>query len=171
MTLRIAILAAVACHAAVGQTAAPDALPAVTVGAGMSWNRGTTSPLAENTSVALRIKDTSWYSWTMAATALSPPVKGTGPRLSTITTGAAYVAAQSATGRVALVLIVQAGLTATALATSATFNGNVGVAVRLGKNSAFRVMPYAGGQTGGGTPVGAFVMQPGVMLLYGFGGK
>ena len=146
------------------------ALPDITFGAGVNWNRGAVYPLVENTNLALHIKNTNWYSWTTVGTPVAPAPAGAAPLPSTISTGGAYIAAQSASGSVALVLILQGGLAATALATTGTFTGNLGVAFRIKKSNVF-LMPFAGGSSSQGGNIGQFVLQPGVMVLYGFGGK
>ncbi len=147
-----------------------SALPAITFGAGTSWARGAANPLLESTNLAIQIKGTNWYSWTTVNTPIAAAPKGSAPLPSTITTGAAFVAAQSASGSVSLLFILQAGLAATQISTTGAFNGNVGAAFRLGKSHAY-IMPYAGGASGTGGSLTSFVLQPGVMVLYGFGGK
>jgi hypothetical protein len=83
------------------------------------------------------------------------------------------VAAQSPTGSISLVLIVQAGFSATATNVAPSFSGNVAVPIRLGKTHAY-LMPYvkAGNPTFGTNGAAATaILQPGFMILYGFGGK
>jgi hypothetical protein len=95
--------------------------------------------------------------------------------VSTITTGGAWIAAQSPSGKVSLIAIVQAGFS-TIQSTSATapaFTGSMGVAFRLGKKPVY-IIPYAkasNASTGTSGALATAVFQPGVMVLYGFGGK
>lgn len=147
-------------------------LPDVTVGLGVSWNRGSVYPLSADTNIAIHLGATSkWYSWTTVSTPIATSPQGTSPLPSSLRTGGAYVAAQSSTGVVSLIMIVGGGFSATSNNLTPIFDGNVGVPVRV-KQSGFYVMPYiraTNASLGGlnGAAISAMV-QPGVMLLYGF---
>jgi len=142
---------------------------------GPSWMRGAAYPLSLDTNLAFHFTG-NWYSWTTVSTPIvSAPANGV-PAPSTISTGGAYVAAQSSTGSVSLVLIVETGLSTSRATSNVTpaLSGNIGVAFRLGKSNAY-LMPYAKAANTAASPTGSSlgtaVFQPGVMLLYGFKGK
>jgi hypothetical protein len=151
-------------------------LPAYTVGAGPSWTRGGSSPYSFDTTVGIHIGQSQWYSWTDISTPIATSAPGSLPVASTITTGGAWVPIQSPTGSVSLIFIVQAGFsTLEATSTIApAFTGTLGVAFRLGKSHVY-VMPYAKASnattsaTSGALATAVF--QPGVQIMYGFGGK
>ena len=148
------------------------ALPSLTVAAGPSWTRGSAYTANADVDIAVRLGSSSWYSWSTISTPVTAiSVTGT-PVVSTISTGGAWVAAQSSSGSVSLVTIVQAGLSASAT-TSLAFTGSIGVAFRLGKKPVY-IMPYAKASNASIGTSGALataIFQPGVMVLYGFGGK
>ena len=152
------------------------ALPSITVGVGPSWTRGSTYPVSGDVNVAIHIGSGNWYSWSTVSTPVATVPAGSPPLVSTITTGGAWIAAQSPSGSISLITIAQVGFS-TVQATSTTapaFTGSIGVAFRLGKTHAY-LMPYAkaaNASTGGASgALATAVFQPGVMLLYGFGGK
>jgi hypothetical protein len=156
---------------------AGPALPTTLAGAGFSWQRGAAYPLQENTIYAKDFTTTAnnqkiatpWFLWVIASTPITPTPTGSQPTPSTISAGASYVAAQSASGSVLLVLTATGGLSATQASAGGTFNGNVGVAFRLGRTHWY-AMPYVGGSSlVGGVSSGSFVAQPGVAFLYGWG--
>jgi hypothetical protein len=159
----------------VNTTVNSAALPSITMGAGPSWTRGAANPFALDVDVALHIGSGNWYSWSTVSTPIAWPNTSGSPQVSTITTGGAWVAAQNTSGLVSLITIVQAGFT-TVQATSTTapaFTGSIGVALRLGKTHAY-LMPYAKAsnpQTGTNGSLATAIFQPGMMVLYGFGGK
>lgn len=147
-------------------------LPSLTIGGGPSWTRGSAYAANADVDIAIRVGTSNWYSWSTVSTPVTAQPVGVTPLVSTITTGAAWVAAQSASGAVSLITIVQAGLSASATA-SLAFTGSVGVAFRVGKKPIY-IMPYAKASNASTGTNGAFasaVLQPGVMILYGFGGK
>jgi hypothetical protein len=152
------------------------ALPSYTIGAGSSWTRGGTSPASFDTTFAIHVGQGQWYSWTDVSTPIKTTAPGAQPVASTITTGGGWIPAQSASGSVSLIVIVQAGFsTLQANSTVApAFTGSVGVAFRLGKSHVY-LMPYAKASNATtSTTSGALataVFQPGVQVLYGFGGK
>ena len=151
------------------------ALPSITMGAGPSWTRGAQYASSVDVDIALHIGTSNWYSWSTVSTPVATVPAGGPPLVSTITTGGAWIAAQSPSGKVSLITIVQAGFS-TVQATSTTdpaFTGSIGVAFRLGKKPIW-VMPYAkasNATTGTTGALATAVFQPGVMVLYGFGGK
>lgn len=151
------------------------ALPSITIGAGPSWTRGSAYPLSADVDVAIHVGSGNWYSWSTVSTPVATVPTGAPPLVSTITTGGAWVAAQNTSGSVSLITIVQAGFS-TVQATSTTapaFTGSIGVAFRLGKSHTY-IMPYAkagNASTGTSGALATAVFQPGVMLLFGFGGK
>jgi hypothetical protein len=152
-----------------------SALPSITIGAGPSWTRGASNSAAADVNVAYHIGTGNWYSWSTVSTPVAAVPSGGPPLVSTITTGGAWVAAQSPTGCVSLITIVQAGFS-TVQATSTTapaFTGSIGVAFRLGKKPIY-IMPYAKASntaTGTSGALATAVFQPGLMVMYGFGGK
>lgn len=159
------------------QTAVPTAstLPSQTIGAGTSWLRGNAYPASGDVNVGLRIGATSFYSWTTISTPIATTPAGSQPLPSSITTGAAWIAAQNATGSVSLVAIAQGGFTSisSTAGVSASISGSFGVAFRPWKAHVW-IFPYvkaANPATGVGGAVATAILQPGVMLLYGFGGK
>ena len=151
------------------------ALPSITMGAGPSWTRGSSYAASLDVDVALHIGTSNWYSWSTVSTPVATVPAGGPPLVSTITTGGAWIAAQSPSGKVSLIAIVQAGFS-TIQSTSATapaFTGSMGVAFRLGKKPVY-IIPYAkasNASTGTSGALATAVFQPGVMVLYGFGGK
>jgi len=185
MTKLLVTAALLACSAWT-QTAAPAApapsgsvvsppLPGLTVGVGPSWMRGAAYPLSLDTNLAVHLTG-NWYSWTTVSTPVVPTPANGVPVSSTISTGGAYVAAQSGTGSVSLVLIVETGFSTSQATSNVTpaFSGNIGVAFRLGKSNTY-IMPYARAANAAvsstGSSLATAVFQPGVMFLYGFKGK
>jgi hypothetical protein len=151
-------------------------LPSYTFGSGVSWTRGGTTPYSLDTTFAIHIGQGQWYSWTAVTTPLAKSVPGAPPVPSTITTGGAWIPAQSPTGSLSLVLIVQGGFS-NVVATSTiapAFTGSVGLAIRV-KKTHWYIMPYAkAANASSATSSGSLataVFQPGVQVLYGFGGK
>lgn len=162
------------------QTPISSNLPTLLFGGGVSWRRGAAYPLSQDDVFAKNFSavdstgkkvPTNWYLWTMASTPITPTPAGGTPVPSTLSAGATYVAAQNTAGTVFLALNVLGGLSATQATAGAQFTGNVGVAIKLGQTHMY-LFPYLGGSTAtGGSTAGSFVAQPGVMLLYGFGGR
>jgi hypothetical protein len=153
-------------------------LPSYTIGAGPSWTRGGSSPYSVDTTIGVHIGQTQWYSWTNISTPFTlPVVPGAPPAASTITTGGAWIPVQSRNGAVSLVFIVQAGFTMTQATSTAApaFSGAAAVAIRLLKKTPLYLMPYAKtanastSVTSGALATAVF--QPGVQVMYGFGGK
>lgn len=188
----ITVLFACYCLTAAAQTvtpvtpatpAAPLIGPSMLVSEGVQWQRGATYPLVDQTSFAKQISGTSWYSWTTVTTPFTSAAAGSPPVASSLSTGGAYVAAQSATGSVSLVMIAQAGFAstgatttasnvgvATTSTTSAVFTGNVGVAIVPFKSHPnFAIFPYCAGQGAVGGSMTSFILQPGISVMYGFG--
>jgi hypothetical protein len=172
------ILSIVLTSSAFGQTA--QTLPSSVLGSGISYQRGASYPLVENTVYGHNFTttnpdsgkkiQTNWYLWTQASTPIAHS-PASGPLASTISAGVTYVAAQSASGSVLVTLTALGGLSASASQSGGQFNGNIGVAFRLGKSN-FYVMPYLGGSAlPSGPGSGTFVTQPGITFLYGFFGK
>jgi hypothetical protein len=137
--------------------------------------RGAAYPLSLDTNLAFHLAG-NWYSWTTVSTPVVPTPANGVPVPSTISTGGAYVAAQSSTGSVSLVLIVEAGFFTSQATSNVTpaFTGNIGVAFRLGKSNTY-IMPYAraanAAVSSAGSSLATAVFQPGIMFLYGFKGK
>lgn len=178
---RIALFLAIACIAgaqtAPVATAAVSNLPAYTIGAGPSWTRGASTPYSVDTVLGVHIGQTQWYSWTNVSTPFTiPAIPGAPPTASSITTGGAWIPAQSPTGAVSLIVIVQAGFSMVQATSSAApaFTGSAGVAFRLGKSHVY-LMPYAKASNASTSATsGALataVFQPGLQVMYGFGGK
>ena len=175
---KLLVTAALLAYAARAQTVTPAVsppLPGLTVGAGPSWMRGAAYPLSLDTNLAFHLMG-NWYSWTTVRTPVVPTPSNGVPVPSTISTGGAYVAAQSKTGSVSLVLIVETGFSTTQATSNVTpaFSGNIGVAFRLGQSNTY-IMPYAraanAAVNSSGSSLATAVFQPGVMFLYGFKGK
>jgi len=155
-------------------TPAPAAVPPVIgpsmlIAEGVQWQRGAAYPLVNQTTFAVQLKGTSWYSYTSVATPFARSVAGAPPITSSLSTGGAYVAAQNASGSVSLVTILQAGFATTNTATAAVFTGNVGVALKPWKNRSIQIFPYCAGQSATGGSLASFVLQPGISIMYGFG--
>ena len=152
--------------AAFGQTpnVDPAALPQITVGAGPSWTRGAAYASSADIDVAFRLGSSNVYSWSTVSTPVAKVPAGAPALASTITTGLAYVAARSASGAVSLVTIAQGGVNSVQPSgpVTAAFTGSVGLAFRLGKGPMY-LMPYVRASN-------PTILQPGAMLVYGFGG-
>ncbi len=153
----------------------PAALPQITVGAGPSWTRGSAYATSADIDVAFRLGSSNIYSWSTISTPVAKVPVGSPALASTITTGLAYVAARSASGGVSLVTIAQGGVNSVQPSgpVSAAFTGSVGLAVRLGKSNLY-LMPYvraSNPQRGSDGALISAILQPGAMLLFGFGGK
>ena len=186
---KAAILALMA-SVAFGQTPAPSvatsSLPAYTIGAGPSWTRGGTTPFALDTTVGIHIGQTQWYSWTNVSTPITTPCVSTAtvpcppssalPVASSITTGGAWVPIQNATGSVSLLFIIQAGFSSIQATSTVApaFTGSFGVAFRI-KTSHVYVMPYVklsnASTSATSGALATAVVQPGMQVVYGFGGK
>jgi len=166
MTKLIA-LALLVCALATPQTPPtvnPSALPSYMVGTGVEWNRYAAYPFGNVTSLAVRLGTSNLYSWSTADT---PITATTPPQASALRTGAAYIAAQSPTGSVFLVLLGQAGLATTGNTTAAAFSGGVAVAIRV-KKTHWYLMPCfraTGTSTTSTQPV------PEIQAWYSFGGQ
>ena len=153
-----------------------SALPSIVAGIGPTWARGATNPFAVDFNFGLRVGSSNWYSYSTVSTPITTgSPAGSPPVASTITTGGAWAAAQSASGKVTLLLIVQAGFT-TVQANSTvapSFNGSVGVAFKIKPN--LYVMPFAKASNAttvtNSSALATAVFQPGVQVMYGFGGK
>lgn len=153
-------------------------LPSVTIGFGPSWSRGSSYPLEGDINLGLHIGSSNWYSWsTMSTPIATKPLTSNTPLASTITTGGAWVAAQSKDNKFSIILIMQIGFTSVQ-ATSTTapsFNGSFGVGWKVWKDKSFYLIPYFKASNpvlnSNGTNVTSFVAQPGVMGVWGFGGK
>jgi hypothetical protein len=185
MRLRFGSLAALALALAASAQAPPaavepinvntDALPAMTVGIGPSWTRGDVHAASADVDVAFRLGNTNAYSWSTISTPVATVPAGSQPLASTVTTGAGYVIAQSAGGAVSFVAIGQAGINqvqATST-TSLAVTGSAALALRLGKTNLY-VMPYmkaSNPQKGTDGALVSAILQPGIMLVYGFGRK
>jgi len=158
---------------AFGQTV--DTLPAHLIGFGPTWNRGANNPYSADLNFAVRVGTTKFYSYTSVATPISFQIAGQ-PVASSITTGGAYVAVQSASGAVSLVFIAQAGFSSLQQTSTIApqFSGSVGVDFRIGK-SPVHVMPFAKAANASTSATsGALataVLQPGIQVLFSFGGK
>lgn len=149
------------------------ALPNMTVAAGPSWTRGDVHAASADVDVAFRLGTTNAFSWSTISTPVATVPPGAPPLVSTVTTGLAYVAAQSTDGGISLLTIVQAGLNqvqATGTTTPA-FTGSVGLAVRWRKSNLY-LMPYIKAskpQRGADGALVSAVLQPGFLIVYGFG--
>ncbi len=165
---------------AFGQSAAETAasLPPSVVGTGVSWDRGQAYPLEEKTLYGHEFfttdpatgkkVPTSWYVWTQASTPIAPSPAGN-PVPSTLSAGVTYVAAQSASGSVLVLLTGMGGLSASQTTAGGQFNGNIALAFRLGKSNWYLAPGIAGSTLAGGSASGTFVAAPGIFLLYGLG--
>lgn len=152
----------------------PANLPQITVGVGPSWTRGAAQSASADIDVAIRLGQSNIYSWSTVSTPVAKVPAGAPPLASTIATGLAYIAARNPTGSIALVTIAQGGISSAQPSgpVSPAFTGSVGVAFRIGKRDLY-VMPYARAsnpQRGTDGALISTVLQPGVMLIYGFGG-
>lgn len=151
-------------------------LPSTAVGAGTSWQRGATYPASGDFTFAQRIGASNWYSWTTGSTPVATVPKGSAPLATTFTTGGAWIAAQSTSGFVALLTIVQVGFS-TVQATSTTapvFSGSLALAIRPWASKRVWIVPYAriaNPAAGTGGALASGILQPGLQVVYGFGGK
>ncbi len=150
-------------------------LPQITVGVGPSWTRGDVHAISADVDVAVKLGSTNVYSWSTISTPVATVAKGSPPLASTITSGVAYIAARSSGGGVSLVTIAQGGFTAVQATQSIqpAFTGSVGLALRFGRSNLY-LMPYvraSNPQRGTDGALVSAILQPGMMLIYGFGGK
>jgi hypothetical protein len=144
------------------------ALPSYMVGTGVSWNRYAAQPYSNVTSFAVRIGATNVYSWSTIDTPIAATPAGGSPLPSSVRTGAAYVAAQSSSGRVFLVLLGDLGLTSTPSAAAAGYSAGLAVAWRPVKAWPVYVMPLY--RLMGASNAGAYTV-PEIQVWYSFGGK
>jgi hypothetical protein len=146
-------------------------LPSILVGGGTSWTRGQAYPYSAVTHIAIHVGTGSFYSWSEISTPIATVPKGSPPLASALTTGMAWVAAQSPGGRMSLVFILNAGVSTAQATITPAFSGSFAVPIRIRKSNVY-VVPYfkasnaaAGGVNGA---VATFTMQPGLSILYGF---
>ncbi len=149
-------------------------LPAITVGAGPSWTRGSAYATSADIDVAFRLGSSNAYSWSTISTPVAKVPAGASALASTVTTGLAYIAARSAGGGVSLVTIVQGGVNSVQPSgpVSPAFTGSVGLAVRLGHSNLY-LMPYvraSNPQRGIDGALISAILQPGVLFVFGFSG-
>jgi hypothetical protein len=174
MTLRVfALLATSVASYAQTPNVDPSQLPQITVGAGPSWTRGAAYAASADINVAVRFGSSNIFSWSTISTPVAKVPVGSPALASTITTGLAYVAAQTANGRASLITIAQGGVNSVQPSgpVSAAFTGSVGLAVKLGRG--MYLMPYiraSNPQRGVDGALISTVVQPGVMLMMGFSG-
>lgn len=152
-----------------------DNYPSQTVGVGTAWNRGSNYPATMNTTIGVRIGSTKAYSWTDISTPIAKTPAGSQPLPSSITTGMAYIVAANANQSVSLLAIVQGGFSSISPGGGITpsISGSFGVAFRPWKAHVW-IMPYvkaANPTMGTNGAVATAVMQPGVSVFFGFGGK
>ena len=151
------------------------ALPSITAGAGTSWNRGNAYPYTVDNTIALHIGSSQWYSWTEIQRPVTTTQAGAQPLPSSLTTGGAWIAAQTPTGSMFLTVIVQAGFTTTQ-ATSTTapaFSGSFGIGFHPWKKPIY-LLAYVKGANAvaaSGNSLATFTAQPGFQVMYGFGAK
>ena len=153
-------------------------LPSQVVGGGTSWQRGNAYPVSGDFTFALRVGSSNWYSWTEGSTPIATVPAGStqGPLATSFTTGGAWAAAQSGSGKVTLLVLVQVGFS-TVQATSTTapaFSGSMGVAIRPWLSRPLWIVPFikaANPTAGSSGALATAIIQPGVQLLWGFGGK
>lgn len=148
-------------------------LPQITVGIGPSWTRGDVHAASANVNVAVRLGSTSAFSWSTISTPVATVPAGAAPLASTFTTGLGYVAARSPSGSVSLLTLVQTGLNQVQStgSTSLAITGSAGLAVRIRKTNLY-LMPYIRAskpEKGTDGSLVSAIMQPGLMLIYGFG--
>jgi hypothetical protein len=154
-------------------------LPTTLAGAGLSWQRGASYPLQEQTIYAKDFATTlnnqkvptPWYLYVTASTPITPTPTGGTPVASTLSGGACYVAAQSPSVTILLLLCATGGLTATQANAGGAFNGNLAGAFKIGKTNWWAVVGIGGSSLVGGAQSGTFIAQPYAGLLYGWGVK
>lgn len=155
------------------QTAPPDeTLPQITVGVGPSWTRGDVHTASADVDIAVRLGSTNAYSWSTLSTPIARVPAGAPALASTVTTGAAYIIARSASGRISLLAIAQAGINSTPSSASLAVTGSAGMPIRLWRSNLY-LMPYLKAskpERGTDGNLISAIVQPGVMLVYGFGG-
>jgi hypothetical protein len=173
--MKRAVLVLAFATAALAQTppaASISTLPSILVGGGTSWTRGQAYPYSAVIHFAMRVGTSNWYSWSEISTPVASVPAGAAPLPSTLTTGGAWVAAQSAGGRISLVVIGTVGMSAASASTPTgpAFTGSFGIPIRLHKDGNVYLMLYfkAAGATAGGANGAAatFTLQPGISLLY-----
>lgn len=173
--MHICLIAGLIAGTAAAQT--PDTtLPSLTVGIGPSWTRGDTYAASADVDLAIRLGNSSVYSWSTISTPVATVPAASRPLPSTVTTGLAYVPARSPSGAVSLVTLAQTGFNQVPPSgpTTVAFTGSLGVAFRLGKSNVY-LMPYIKASKPAAGTDGALVsaiVQPGAMIILGFfGGK
>jgi hypothetical protein len=159
-------------------------LPPYLVGTGVEWDRAASVPLSNVTSLAVQLgSGSSWYWWNTFSTPLAGAqlaANGTKTYLPTsIRTGMAYVAAQSASGKAFLGFLVDGGFANTQ---SAPPSGANALAYSTGVFLAFQPAPHlflmpilrATGTTLPASVTGtnsSLQMGPEFMAFYSFGGS
>lgn len=141
-------------------------LPDYLIGTGVAWNRGTAYPLSNVTTIGVRIGASNIFSWSTLDTPVAPTPTGA-PVPSSVRTGAAFVAAQTATGSAFLFFLGDIGLSTTPSASAAGYSAGAGVAIRI-KRTHWYVMPL---YRLVGTVGSATTAVPEVMAAYTFGGN
>jgi hypothetical protein len=150
---------------AAAQSPAPAPLPSHLVGTGLAWNRYSAQPLSEITSVAVRVAQSSVYSWSTLDTPIAKAPAGDIAQPSSVRTGAGYVLARAASGSAFLVLLGDVGLTATPSTVASGYSAGMGVPIRI-RHSQWYVMPLYRIIGGGSTAMKA---PPEVQFWYSFG--
>jgi len=141
------------------------------IGTGPSWIRAASYPLNDDTSFALRLGSSSWYSWTDIVTPIARNPNSAAPLPSTITTGATFVAACNPAKSVCLLVNAAGGVSAAAggAAAAPAFTGGVGVDFRIGN---VHIIPQAKASnaayslTSGALATAVF--SPSLLVAYGF---
>jgi hypothetical protein len=152
-----------------------SSLPRLVMGIGIADQRGAAYPYVLDITAALHIGNTSFYSWSDCSTPWRRAPRGQPPTSSIFTTGGAWIPAQSKDGRIKPIVIIQAGVTAVQANSTIepAISGALGLLIGLG--SGFHVMPYfrVANQTiaTGSSTTTTGVLQPGIQILYSFGGK
>lgn len=151
-------------------TTASTALPGQVVGTGTSWLRGNAYPLTGDVTIGLRVGTTNFFSWTNISTPLATTPPGSAPTPSSITTGAAWLVAQSSSGKIGLLAIAQGGFTSVSsvAGVSAQITGSFAVPIKPCANKQLYIM--LGVKLANQTASTA-VVQPFVSILYGFNPK
>ncbi len=149
-----------------------QALPDYTVGTGGSWLRGATYPLNNDTSFAIRLGTSNWFSWTDIVTPIVKAPTGAAPVPSTITTGATYLLACNGSYSVCLMVTALGGVAAAGggTAVAPAFTGQLGAWFRIGQH--IYITPQAKVSNAAYSPTsGALataVFSPEVQISYGF---
>ena len=164
-----ALLTLGCCFSAFGQS---DGLSSVMIGSGMSWLRGATYPLNNETTFSKRLGGSNWFATGDVVTPIVKTPVGSPPIPSTITAGADYAVACNGTKSVCLLLTALGGLSAASggAAASPAFTGALKLWFHVGP---IYIVPQAKVSNASYSPssgaLATAVFSPALQIMYGFG--